>query len=517
MDRALIDDLSRPDAYPLPARRIETLQTHISRLFFAGSRVYKLKKDVELGFLDFTTLERRRHFCEEEVRLNQRLAPDVYLGVVPVTREEGGRHRIGGSGTVVEWAVEMRRLPSGRMLDVLLAAGEIDNGHLDQLARLLVGFHAAARSDAEVAAYGTPAAIAVNLEENFAQTEPFTQGSEPILSPALHGHLAARGRAFLAESNELLERRVREGRVREGHGDLHAGNICFEDDAIRIYDCIEFSDRFRCSDVACELAFLAMDLDLAGFSAFGQFLIRRYAELAEDPDLAALIGPYKEYRAIVRAKVACFAAAGGELPAASAADKRLEAMRYFHLAAEYSLGRPLVLMCGLPASGKSWIAKRVARALDAALYASDVRRRSVVGAGGPVQAAAWGAGAYSAECRALTYDSLLQSTRTALGAGRGVVVDATFGRRAQRAPFVALAQEQNVPCLIVRACADEATIRARMEERSHDPHAVSQADLAVYERAREAFEAPDEVPTCVEVWPDEPIEAVVAAIVEARL
>jgi hypothetical protein len=476
------------------------VETHISLVFFAGERVYKVKKPVDLGFLDYTALAARKHYCEEEVRLNRRLAPGVYLGVVPIVRSpEGllvGPEAAPAGAETVEWAVEMVRLPEQRMLAALLDRGEVDNELLNRLCALLVRFHAEAATGAGVDEHGTVAAITANAEENFEQARPFVgtpaeppPGGVRTLSPSLHAFLAARARAFLGAERVLLLRRVAAGRIREGHGDLHAGNVCCTETGLVAYDCIEFNRRFRCADVACDLAFLAMDLDARGFTGFAGYLVHAYARAADDRDLARLMPFYKAYRAVVRGKVGSMAAAGME-PGPAREERRLEAMRYFQLAACYDLPRALILTCGLPATGKSWVAKAFARPLHAVLLRSDVRRKLLSGI--PLTRHAE-QGAYSAERTEQTYRALLEDATAALRSGRSAIVDATFSSASLRAPFVDAAARMDVPYWIVHLTAPEAIVRERMARRATEPGEVSDADFSVYERARTTFEPPDEV------------------------
>jgi len=496
------------------------VQTHLSLVFLAGERVYKVKKSLDLGFADYSTLERRRRFSEAEVRLNRRLAPGVYLGVVPVTRGPDGSLLVGGPGEAVEVAVEMRRLPADRMLDRLLAAGEIDNEQMETLAELLVRFHADAATGPEVDEHGSPEAVAFNVRENFEQTEPFAAPPGSIgpagartLSPALHTFLSAAAERFLARERDLLERRVREGRIREGHGDLHAGNVCFTREGVVVYDCIEFAPRLRCLDVACDLAFLAMDLDYRGFRGFSRYLVRSYAERAGDAELERLIGFYKGYRALVRAKVASFAAAEPELAPAERERRRLEAMRYFHLAAAYELPPVLILTCGLPASGKSTAARSLGVPFEAVLLRSDTRRKHLAGMAPTQRASAgFGAGIYTPAMSERVYRELLAAAGEALHAGRSVVVDASFSRAARRRPFLELAQAAGAPALVVETVVPEATIRERMAARALDLGEVSDADFGVYVGMRKTYEPPGEVPASrrLRAGPDEPGEELTA-------
>lgn len=327
----LVEDLLRPDAYPEPPNSVDLVETHISWVFLAGERVYKVKKPVDLGFLDFTDRARRRHFCREEVRLNRRLAPEVYLGVVEIGREPDGRHRLGAPGEPCEPAVEMRRLPEAEMLPARLASGRFGPREEERLVELLVRFHAAARRGPEVEQHGTSSAVRANAEENFAQMGPWAVADAtraPVFDPQRFAELRRWTHAFLDEHEALFARRLREGRICEGHGDLHAGNLCFVAGRPLAFDCIEFSERFRCGDVASELAFLSMDLRRRGAAPLADQLAVGYARASGDAELFRLLPFYETYRSLVRAKIAAFRTG---LPAAGDADVA-EARAYFDLA-----------------------------------------------------------------------------------------------------------------------------------------------------------------------------------------
>ncbi len=486
----LVRELSRPQAYAGAAGEVSLVRTHISLLFFAGERVYKVKKPVDLGFLDYTSVERRKHFCEEEVRLNRRMASRTYVGVVPIVERDGGHLFVGGEGETVDWAVEMVRLPAHRMLDAMLERGEIDNAMLGDVVELLVRFHAEAATGEGVDEHGSADAMRGNAEENFEQMR-----DSDALTATQRAFLRERALAFLDENAELLARRLREGRVREGHGDLHAGNLCFTRDGVVAYDCIEFNRRFRCCDVANELAFLAMDLDLRGYPGFAGGLVRRYASAAHDPEILALIDFYKGYRAIVRGKVATFTAADPALDDAQRARLRADAMRHVQLAASYELRPALVLLCGLPACGKTWLAPTFARVLRAAPLSSDVRRK-VLAARSPTASARadFGEGLYSADRKIRTYRSLLAGALRSLRAGHSVVVDATFSQRAVRAPFVAAAARLGLACVVVHVTASEAVTLERLAARERDARSPSDAGADVWRRVSATFEPPDELP-----------------------
>lgn len=519
----LIDALSRPRAYAHAVEAVDVLQTHASVLFLAGDRVYKVKKPVDLGFLDFTTLERRRRACADEVRLNRRLAPSVYLGVVPVTAGPEGL-RVGGDGDPLEWAVEMVRLPAERMLDRLLEGGGVTDEQLAGLVSLLARFHREAPTGPGVDEHGTPEAVAFNVRENFDQTEGFVAGERApapagprVFTPALHAFLRAEADRFLAEENLLLRRRVLDGRVRDGHGDLHAGNVCFLDEGIVVYDCIEFSDRLRCGDVACDLAFLTMDLDARGFRRLGSWMAAGYAREAADTELERLLPFYSAYRAMVRAKVAAIAATEAELTAGTREAERREAIRYAALAAGYHLQPSLVLTCGLPGTGKTTIATIVATALGAEHLRSDVVRKELAGLGPTDRIdAGFEEGIYSPEMTERTHASLHASVELALGSGRSVVVDATSATAGRRFPFRDIADRLQAPFVLVETVAPPEVVEERLRRRAAEEADASDAGVAIYRAMRERYEPPVEIEpgSLVQLGAGEPPEEGLLRIVD---
>ena len=520
----VVHALSGPTAYPHAPAQVEVVQTHLSCVFLAGARAYKVKKPVNLGFVDFTALATRRWACQEEVRLNAALAPGVYQRVGSITREADGSLRIDGPGEPVEPVVVMRRLPADRMLDRMLDRGEVDNALVGELAGLLARFHASALTGPGVDEHGTPEAIEANVRENVEQTQRFAleRGQPGIrtLSPRLHRFLATRSLAFLAARRDLLQGRVAGGRVRDGHGDMHAGNICFAPEGIIVYDRIEFAPRLRCGDVAADLAFLVMDLDARGFRGFGAFLARRYIELTGDAQITELLAFYKAYRATVRGKVLSMQAAEPLLPPSARQARRLAAMRAFHLAASYDLGPALVLVCGLPATGKSTVARAVAACFEAVVLRSDLRRKQLAGLRPTARAAApFEAGIYDADLTDRTYAGLLHSASNALTEGRTVVVDASFTRRARRRPFLQLAASAGAPLVVVHVQVPHEVAAARLAARQDDRDEVSDADLAVYHAIRERFEPPDEVAGShlVRVDGREPAQEATSAVIDALL
>jgi aminoglycoside phosphotransferase family enzyme len=326
----LIKALLNPRLYPEPPRQVELVQTQMSYVLLAGDYVYKTKKPVDLGYLDYTTLEKRLVFCRKETELNRRLCPDAYLGVVEITYRNG-HYALGGEGSIAEYAVKMRRLPGERMLDYLLPRGEVTPEMLADVAGLLAGFHARAETGGEINRIGGLNAVIQNTEENFAQTEPYFG---EIIAPETYERLKSYTRGFIKANEDLFRKRVAAGHIRDCHGDLHAAHICFTE-KICIYDCIEFNDRFRYTDVAAEVAFLAMDLDRYGRRDLSQAFVDAYIEASGDGELLKLLNFYKCYRAYVRGKVGCFQYDDPQIPAADKARIRADARGYFELAESY--------------------------------------------------------------------------------------------------------------------------------------------------------------------------------------
>jgi uncharacterized protein len=306
------------------------LQTHISWVVLAGPYVYKLKKPLALGFLDYSTPEKRLEACHREVALNRRLCPWVYLGVMPISGESV---KPDGSRTVLDYAVRMRRLPQDRMLDVLLDRGEATNSMMEALAERLADFHTFAATGPGIDEHGSPTAIWANAAENFRQTRPFLGRTLDARTWALVRWSSMR---FLEENLELFKRRVARGRIRDGHGDLHAANICMTE-PIAIFDCIEFNDRFRCGDVAAEVAFLAMDLEYRHRADLATAFVDRYVEVSGDHELRDVLDFYICYRAYVRGKVESLKLDEPGFSAEENGTALARARRYFDLSRSYAI------------------------------------------------------------------------------------------------------------------------------------------------------------------------------------
>ena len=327
----LPEPMLRSEAYPHPTDDLQLHETHISWVILAGAHAYKVKKPVALGFLDFSDVERRATACDDEVRLNRRLCPDVYLGVVWLA-DRGGELFVGGDGHPVEPIVQMRRLPAEGMLPSLLRRGAVDASLARRIGHHLARFHASAVTGPDVNPHGSPKTVRANSDENFQQTETL---SERVLPATTRAAIVAYAEHFLQEQPALLERSMITGRVRDGHGDLHAASICVEGSRLHLFDCIEFNVRFRCADVAAEVAFLAMDLDHYARPDLASAFVEAYVGDSGDAELRVLLDFYKCYRAYVRGKVASLRLAEPDLTMSERQALADEARTYFVLAHSY--------------------------------------------------------------------------------------------------------------------------------------------------------------------------------------
>jgi aminoglycoside phosphotransferase family enzyme/predicted kinase len=489
----LIEALSDPAAYPGPVGEVEVRHTHISAVFLADDHVYKLKKPVEFGFLDFGTLAKRRHYCEEEVRLNRRLAPDVYLGVVPVTRSSTGL-RVEGNGEVVEWAVKMRRLPDEATLQSRLQRGEVGARMVEALAQKIAAFHARAESGPRVAAFGRFEVVAGNARENFEQSAVHVGTT---VSNAVFAKAQALTEQSLARHRPLIEGRAERGVPRDTHGDLRLGHVYYFPDRkppgnLVIIDCIEFNERFRFADPIADMAFLVMGLNLQGQPDLAREFTDAYFLASGDVEGRDLLPFYASYRAAVRGKVEGLKLARPEISDADRSVALTKAQGSWLL----SLGqletpscKPcLVLVGGLPGSGKSTLACALAEGAGFRVIRSDLVRKELAGnLGGEPRPAAFGEAIYTAEWTERTYVECLRRAERLLFEGNRVLVDANFREEAHRRTFLEAATRWGVPGVFLLCQAAPDVVRARLASRQND---ASDADWAIYLGVAKAWEEP---------------------------
>lgn len=459
----ILQPLLHSAAYDHPAGSIHLIQTHISWVIVTGDYVYKVKRPVRFGFLDYSTLAKRRDMCERELLLNRRTCPEAYLGVVAIT-SDNGRARLGGAGPVIEYAVKMRRLATDGWLSSRIESAEASAQLLRLVARAMYDFHAAAATGSGIARYGAAVEVAAIWRENLQELRTF---SGDTLTPSEVQGLTSFGERFLDANAQLMNERASSGRVRDIHGDLRSDSIYIEPDGgICMCDCIEFSDRLRCGDVAGDVGFLAMDLDVRGRRDLTDEFSGAYTRLAAaDETLPYMLRFYRCYRATVRGKIESITARDPEIAKDQRLVARERAARYFALATRYATDRArsgLVVFGGLSGSGKSHLAAAFAARVGAALVRSDAIRR---GAPGDPDADPR-RNTYGESARALVYQTLRDHARVHLDAGRLVVLDATHLQQRERDAARDLAAECAADTLLVWVKADESVIRSRLTART---------------------------------------------------
>jgi aminoglycoside phosphotransferase family enzyme/predicted kinase len=482
-----IQALQKPAAYPHPVRgEITLIQTHISYVFLVDDDVYKLKKPVDLGFVDFTTLEKRRFDCDEEVRLNQRGCPGgVYHGVVPVVREHDAFHVLDEGdvprGEVVDYAVHMRRLPQDRMMDVLLAKDAVDFDMVGMVAGRLAELHREAAAGPEILAKGGVETHRANWRDNLGYVRPFVGRT---LSQKRFDRIEAFVAAFFAREVLLLRRREHDGWVRECHGDLRSDAVCIDDSlpgGICIYDCIEFNESFRYSDTGLDAAFLAMDLDYRGRTDLSDLFVGLYAAAIGDKQLPLLLDFYKCYRAVVRGKVESLLLDDPAVSKEQKAGARKRARAYFKLAEDYAkrhTKQRLVLVTGPSGSGKSVLAGVLAARLGCVMLSTDMLRRELYQA--TAEREPIDQGKYAPEARDRVYEEIETQARDFLTDGRPVLIDGTYIQRRQREPIVALAREFKTRLLAVECSAPDDVVKARQQKREGEAWTTSEGRWEVY-------------------------------------
>jgi aminoglycoside phosphotransferase family enzyme/predicted kinase len=460
--KELLKAMQNPDFYPERPDRVDVVETHISTLFLTDRFVYKVKKPVNFGFLDFTSLSAREYFCEQELFLNQRLSSNVYLAVSPIYQAEED-FSLEPQGKIVEYAVQMRRLPEDRMMETLLRKGEIDEEVIKQIAFHLIGFHSRARTDPEISIYGTASRISKNTEENFLQTKPFLGIT---LDQKQYDRISGYTRVFMNHHRPLFQKRTDEKKIRDCHGDIRMEHICIEDQIV-IFDCVEFNRRFRYSDVAADIAFLAMDLDFHQAPHLSHHLLRTYVDYTHDIDLLKLIRFYKCYRAYVRGKVESFKGNDSSLTSRERENALSLARRYFALSDSYTQRNPcLIITSGLTGVGKSRLADTLAEDLDMALFQSDRIRKKISGV--PPKEhhhEPFGKGIYSKEVTCKTYQTLLLRAEAELQKRHPVILDATFLKEKERKEVQDFADQMNVPFFMIEVICPEEEVKKRLFDR----------------------------------------------------
>ncbi|MCM5704691.1 AAA family ATPase [Larsenimonas salina] len=494
MSQTLINALQQAKCYPHPVEGFDLRETHISWIVMTGRYAYKIKKPLDFGFLDFSTLEKRRHCCDEEIRLNARLAGDLYQSVVPITGSPEAPV-IGGLGEPFEYAVCMEQFDDEGLFSTLQATGQLTQTMMDDLVDQLVAFHARAERAGADSEFGTPEAVIHPAQENFDQLKPLLSDADDLKRLS---ELEAWTQNLFERFTPLFKQRHDQGFIRNNHGDIHLANAVMHEGHALIFDCIEFNDHFRWNDVCCELAFLLMDLEARGEQELANRALDRYLERSGDFELVKLLPFYKAYRAMVRAKVAMFRYQQPDLHPVDRDAVLADFRRYLTLAERYSeFSMPYMLIAvGVSGSGKSRFTEQAVRQLGGIRVRSDVERKRLHGIDpfAPAKSHELGRGLYSPEATRSTYDRLSALSGMLLQAGHSVCVDGTCLSHAQREQLRFEAESRGLPMLLISFEADEATLKRRITKRSQRRDSVSDAGLDVLEHQLRSFEpfTPDE-------------------------
>jgi aminoglycoside phosphotransferase family enzyme/predicted kinase len=489
-----------PGFYPKRPSKVTHKETHISHVFLTDDLVYKVKKPVRFSFLDYSTLAKRRHFLNEELRLNRRLAPSVYLAVMPITTD-GNVWKLGGEEEPSEYVLIMRRLPDKRMLPVLLETQQATSKMMSELAELLARFHGEAKRVNRIDAAQYVEEVEQQWNENLTDLEPFL---ENLVDAGTVSLFKDYGADFIERHRNLMVQRAEEGWIRDVHGDLHCEHICFAPEGIQIFDCIEFSPRLRCCDLASEIGFLLMDFEVRGGGNLVRPFLTRYLDLLHDPDLPVLLPFYQCYRALVRGKVEALRSTGPDS----------NAPRYFRYAFRFawsSLKPFLVIVCGLTGSGKSTLARELGERLGMPVINSDTVRKAIAGNGR--QRVPFNEGIYCPTMTEKTYTKMAREAEKQIFAGTGAIIDATFGQRAHREKIVRLAEKHTVPLVLIECVASDETTEKRLAQREAEGKDVSDGRWEIYSKQKAAYQPINEVPlaNCLKLNTELPREQLVRA------
>jgi len=507
----MLRSLSEPERFPHPADRIERIETHISTVLLAGEHAYKIKKPLDLGFLDFSTLEKRRACCSAELDINRVLAPAVYQDVVAIRGTLDDPH-FGGSGPVLEYAVHMQRFDPEQQLDRLLARGQLPPLAMDELAAKVARFHETAPRADPKSGHGTPESVLAPMLANF---EVLARHADRVSDgPHRLAILESWTRDNGARLAPVLQQRREQGFIRACHGDMHLGNMVYVDagddgPSLVIFDGIEFNPELRWIDVMSEVAFLTMDLHARDASSHAHRFLNLYLEYRGDFDGLEVLAFYQVYRALVRAKVHAIHAVEPGLSEAEQAECYAQVENYLNLALKLRApGRPgLVLMHGVSGSGKTYVSTEILQRIGGIRLRTDIERKRAIGLS-PDSRPTPGQEAelYANEGIEQVYALLLRHAETLLLRGHRVIVDGTFLSVARRRPFEQLASELRVPCAVVACTADPDVLRARLASRERSGVDASDADIAVMQRQLSQVEPPGSGESCVQSHPGEPLD-----------
>ena len=477
----LIEQMQKPEFYPHPVTgAIELVQTHISYVFLTGDYAYKVKKPVNFGFLDFSTLAKREHFCGEELSMNQPIAPDIYLEVLPITKSNE-QFILNGTGEVVEYALKMRQFPQENLLSGMFAAGTLTASHLEDLGHVVAKFHAQTKTNEYIRSFGEIAKIRESIDENYRQTNKYLGRVQTQTQYEQTKYFTDN---FFTSREALFASRRNEDKIRECHGDLHLRNICLWHNKMQLFDRIEFNEPFRFVDVMYDVAFTVMDLDARGRKDFGNAFLNTYVEQTGDWQGLQVLPLYLSRQAYVRAKVTSFLLDDPNIDETTKQEAAKTAADYYKLAWEYTQNHQgkVILMSGLSGAGKSTVAQKLAREIGAIHLRSDAVRKHLVGI--PLSQRG-GDDLYSAEMTEKTYNRLLELGITLANQGFTVILDAKYDRQSLRGRVIEETKSHQLPLEILHCIAPIEVLKTRLNTRTDD---ISDATADLLERQQAAAE-----------------------------
>lgn len=475
----LIKQMQQSEFYPHETvANIELVQTHISLVFLTGDYAYKLKKALNFGFLDFSTLDKREHFLQEEIRMNKAIAPELYLEVLPITLA-GDKYILGGEGEAVEYVLKMREFPQENLFINLFTAGKLDIAQMEELGKITAQFHSQAQTNDYIRSFGTVAKIREAFDENYQQTEKYIG---IVQTQPQFDETKAYTDKFFAQKEELFQARIEQNKIKECHGDLHLKNICLWQNKIQLFDRIEFNEPFRFVDVMYDVAFAVMDLEARNKQDFANAFLNTYLEQTGDWSGLQLLNLYLSRQAYVRAKVTSFLLDDAGIPETVKQEAAKTAADYYKQAWAYTQNQEgkIILMSGLSGSGKTTLAKQIARLINAIHIRSDAVRKHLAGI--PLNEKG-GDEIYSDEMNHKTYDRMLELGIVLANIGFPVILDAKYDRVALRQKAIEAATANKISLKIFNCTAPTEVLRDRLNSRSEDISDAT-ADLLSSQQAK---------------------------------
>jgi uncharacterized protein len=489
----LIQFLLNPLSYPHKTRNVKHIQTHISDVFIAPPFVYKVKKPVDFGFLDFTSLKKRRLFCKKEVELNRRLC-GIYIGVEEISMSDGN-YRFGKGDNTIEYAVKMKRLPEKYFFKNLIHTGNVGLDDVRRIIEKLVEFYGSENHKVNINDFGRPVNIRSFIYANISLVKHFIGNT---ISFATHEAIKFYNDRFFERNSSLFQERIEKGFIKDCHGDLHLNNINISPKYVCIHDCIEFNDKFRFIDIASDIAFLAMDLDFNGRKDFADFVVSEISKKMSDDTIFEVIDFYKCYRAFVRGKVESLKSEEPNVPKREARSSHKRAIGYFRLSLQYALfgsGPAVIVIFGMIGTGKSTLAELMSRELNCDVIPSDKIRKEMLGIA-PTERRyeSFDKGIYSEETTDRVYNEIIKIGKRAAESGNTVILDASFSKRRYRKLLIKAAESFGIPLFFIQTKASDRTVRERLLRREVIGESISDARLELFESFKKGFEEPRELP-----------------------